>query len=250
MNTRFLLTGFIYCAAIVSFGQSASGMLKVKTTEDFDITGDGTNKNWNTTDWSVITQRDKNTLQQNEWNVAELPGNDIQYQTQFKILYSAKGVYCLFRSEDSLLTVTNKADNTPLYNEDVVEVFLKPDGGGNDYFEYELSPWNFELPLMIQNNGKDINTWLPYMYVGDRRVKHRVHIGEKNTKTNRFVWTAEIFIPYELVTTLKNVPPQKGSQWRANFYRIDYDRNPVYSSWSLTRRSYHDPEKFGTLVFE
>ncbi|HRH61460.1 MAG TPA: carbohydrate-binding family 9-like protein, partial [Chitinophagaceae bacterium] len=69
-------------------------------------------------------------------------------------------------------------------------------------------------------------------------------------KTKRFSWTAEMFIPYPLVAPMKNVPPQKGTQWRANFYRIDYDRNPVYSSWQLTRMSYHDPEKFGVLVFE
>ena len=113
----------ICCVVNISFGQPNTGLLKVKMTEDFAITGDGTSANWNGADWNVITQRDKTTLQQNNWNTEGLPEHDIQYQTQFKVLYSAKGIYCLFRAEDSLLTVTNKADNTPLYNEDVVEVF-------------------------------------------------------------------------------------------------------------------------------
>ena len=33
--------------------------------------------------------------------------------------------------------------------------------------------------------------------------------GRKDAKTNRFTWTAEIFIPYELIATFNNVPPQK-----------------------------------------
>jgi hypothetical protein len=50
------------------------------------------------------------------------------------------------------------------------------------------------------------------------------------------------FISFELLEPLNNVPAKKGRQWRANFYRIDYDRNPVYSGWQLTRESFHDPE--------
>ena len=70
---------------------------------------------------------------------------------------------------------------------------------------------------MIQNNGKDINIWLPYMYVGGRRTTHLVR-WEERCKTNRFTWTAEIFIPYELIATFNNaVRRRKGTQWRANF---------------------------------
>ena len=36
-------------------------------------------------------------------------------------------------------------------------------------------------------------------------------------------WRAEVFIPYELLTPLRNVPPKAGTKWRANFYRMDYD---------------------------
>ena len=229
--------------------QSAGAVLTVPRTADFTITGDGRNANWEKTSWTSLTQRDKATLATRQWDVSALPGNDIQYATAVKILYSDKGVYCLFRCEDSVITATHKADNAELYNEDVVEVFLQPDGAAPVYFEYELSPLNFELPLLIQNNEGKFAGWLPFMYKGENRVQHAVSMGAKN-KANRFTWTAEMFIPYVLIAPIKNVPPQKGTQWRANFYRIDYDRNPVYTSWQLTRRSYHDPEKFGTLLFE
>lgn len=247
---RYSLFFLMWLMVVSLHAQKGSDILKVKHTDDFDVTGDGSNKNWDATEWNTITQRNKNTLQQNQWDVTGLPEMDIQYQTQFKILYSANGFYCLFRCEDSMITATFKEDFAKLFNEDVVEVFLKPDIDAPVYFEYEISPLNFELPLLIQNNEGKFAAWLPYGYGGDNKTKHAVHIEEKDQKSNRFIWTAEIFIPYALIAPIKNVPPQKGTQWRANFYRIDYDRNPVYSSWQLTRRSYHDPEKFGTIVFE
>ena len=64
-------------------------------------------------------------------------------------------------------------------------------------------------------------------------------------------WTAEVFIPYELLTPLRNVPPKPGTRWRANFYRMDYD-DGQHTSWDWARvgPSFHEFQKFGTLVFE
>ena len=100
-------------------------------TEDFAITGDEP-ANWNGADWNDITQRDKIPSSRITGIQRDCLNTIFNIKRSLKVLYSAKGIYCLFLAEDSLLTVTNKADNTPLYNEDVVEV-LKPDGDGNDY---------------------------------------------------------------------------------------------------------------------
>jgi hypothetical protein len=64
-------------------------------------------------------------------------------------------------------------------------------------------------------------------------------------------WRGEVFIPYELLKPLSNVPPKSGTQWRANFYRVDYD-NEQSTGWDWARvgPSFHDFKKFGTLVFE
>jgi len=42
----------------------------------------------------------------------------------------------------------------------------------------------------------------------------------------------------------------KGTRWRANFYRIDYDNNVSEWSWQPTRTNFHDYERFGTLLFQ
>jgi hypothetical protein len=64
-------------------------------------------------------------------------------------------------------------------------------------------------------------------------------------------WKAEVFMPYDLLKPLQNVPPQPGTRWRANFYRVDYDDDKSTSwDWVRVGGSFHEFEKFGTLIFE
>lgn len=245
----FILSAIAFFYNSAAFAQEKA--ITVKKTTDFAITGDGSDNAWGTTAWHMITQRNSNELKNAGWYITEnrLTIADIQYQTRFKILYSDKGIYCLYECQDSLITATIKEDFGDLFNEDVVEAFFWPDTAQVVYFEYELSPRNYELPLIIFNKNGNANGWLPFYYRGGRRTVHAVKLNTAGAE-KRFTWTAEFFIPYALLSSLNNMPPAKGSTWRANFYRIDYDREPVYSSWQLTRGSYHDPEKFGLLQFE
>jgi hypothetical protein len=75
--------------------------------------------------------------------------------------------------------------------------------------------------------------------------------GAKKSGASVEGWTAEIFVPYSLLTPLGNVPPKPGTRWRANFYRVDYDdgQNTAWD-WARVGPSFHEYEKFGTLVFE
>ena len=226
--------------------------IRAKHTDDFAVTGDGSNAAWNTAVWNTITQRSSATLKKENWYITDerLKVNDLQYQTQFKILYSDKGIYCLFQCEDSTITASIKEDFGDLFNEDVVEAFFWPDTSRIIYFEYELSPLSYELPLIIFNNNGNVNGWLPFYYRGERKTNHAIKINNTKSVSGRITWTAEFFLPYTLLSSLRNIPPKKGTQWRANFYRIDYDKQPVFSSWQLTRESYHDPERFGVIEFE
>ena len=65
-------------------------------------------------------------------------------------------------------------------------------------------------------------------------------------------WSAEVFLPFGLLRGLGNVPPQPGTKWRANFYRIDYDEAPAVSYWAWSEKTganFHKYEGFGTITF-
>lgn len=212
--------------------QHRDSTLKVPKTPDFTVTGDGSASAWDRAAWTILPLRE---------------GAAANYTTQVKILYSDSGIYCLFHCVDSKITATLKEDNSDLWNEDVVEVFFHTDEADPIYFEYELSPLNYELPILVPNLGGKYLGWSPWHYEGSRKTIHHVHI-DNDKKVAQ--WTAEFFIPYALLRPLRNVPPQSGTRWRANFYRIDYDNGNTEWSWQQTRINFHDFAMFGTLVFE
>ena len=222
-------------AAQISIGPTEKkDLLKVKHTTDFGITGNGGADNWNKAGWLALPQR-------NSANIA--------YQTQVKLLYSDSGIYCLYRCEDRKITATLKEDFLDLYNEDVVEAFFWTDEATPIYFEYELSPLNYELPILVPNIKGNFFGWRPWHYEGSRRTKHATHINKNGDAVSS--WTAEFYIPYALLTPMRNVPPKKGEHWRANFYRIDYDETSITWQWQIVvNENFHDYERFGTIVFD
>lgn len=210
-----------------------STILIVKKTKDFTINGNGNAAAWNKAEYLELPKRRNGAM---------------HYQTKMKILYSETGIYCLYECEDKIITSTIKADFEDIFNEDVVEAFFWPEESSVIYFEYELSPYNYELPILVPNyNGKFLG-WRPWHYEGNKKTRHAATINKEGDKV--VSWTAEFFIPYKLMEPLQNMPPKKGMKWRANFYRIDYDKGTTYWSWQPTRKNFHDYESFGTLIFD
>lgn len=130
-------------------------ILKVRKSSDFKVTGEGSNKNWEMAKWIVLPER-------------PFHGEQL-IKTKVKVLYSETGIYFLFNCKDNKLTATMNADFMDLWKEDVVEVFLWTDEQQLVYFEYEISPLNYELPILISNEKGDLVRWMPFHYDKDRK---------------------------------------------------------------------------------
>ncbi len=212
-------------------------LLIVKKTIDFELDGKGTASNWSNTEWIYLNQQ-------------RVAGPTLT--TRAKVLYSATGMYFLMECEDRKLTATLTEDFANLYNEDVVEVFLWTDESIPVYLEYELSPLNYELLIMVPNLNGKFYGWRPWHYEGTNRVRHATSVqgGDKKTGATISGWTAEFFIPYSVMKPIVQAPPTSGTRWRGNLYRIDYDQGFSGWSWQKTRTNFHDYQRFGTWVFE
>lgn len=213
------------------------GSLVVKKVVDFEVK-ETPDKSWEKTEWVDVPQR---------------RDNGYQYETRAKVLYSDTGIYFLFHCQDKKLTATMTEDFQNIFTEDVVEVFLWPDEEYPIYFEYELSPLNYELAILVPNFGGKFLGWQPWHYENARRTVHvtAVEGGEKQSHASVKAWTAQFFIPYALLNPLKNVPPTSGTKWRANMYRLDYDNGQQTRwEWQPVRTNFHDYEMYGTFVFE
>ena len=248
-NLFFLLLAFIAAGASQSRARdktlpngsvqadSKPGTVVVRKCQDFRITGDGSSTEWNSAEWINLLPQEI---------------NQSDYPTKVKVLYSEKGIYFLFNCADKKLTSTMRADNLNLWEEDVVEVFLWTSEDFPVYFEYEISPMDYELPIIVPNYKGRFLGWLPWNYSDDKRTVHATSAvgGEKKGGAVVSAWIAEFFIPYKLLNPLPQVPPVTGTRWRANMYRIDYDNGASHFAWQKTNRTFHEYNSFGTFVFE
>jgi len=212
--------------------------LPVKKCQDFTLTGNGSDSEWNKATWNKLIKLD--------------PEGE-EYPSRFKILYSGKGIYLLFEGKDNKITTKFDKDFDNLFEADVFEVFFHPDTKVPLYLEYEINQLNKELVLIIPNLNGKIHGWIPWHYENERRVVKKVSIegGKMEAGGTIKSWSAELFFPYELFNPLSNVPPVSGTIWNANFYRLDYDSGKMVKwAWTPIDQSFHEFKKYKPIKFE
>jgi hypothetical protein len=234
LSAAVLISGY---PDVVYTQTAARPQLTVKPVEDFEVTGAGDHAAWKAIEWTPMRRRQE---------------DGHPFDTRFKVAYSKTGLYVLMDGTDRRLTATMAEDYMDLWNEDVYEVFLWTDERHPVYFEYEISPLNRELPILIPNFGGQFLGWRPWHYEGDRTTRKATSIvgGPKESGASIQGWRAEFLIPYTLLRPLQNVPPKPGTRWRANFYRMDHDDGKrTQWEWARVGPSFHEYEKFGDLIF-
>lgn len=135
-----VLLTLICCVSINITCAEDSTALHIRKTNDFEVNGKGTAPEWNSTAWFSLTKRK----------------GAVSYQTKCKILYSDKGIYCLFENEDNKISATMTNDFDDIYNEDVVEVFSGRKKVRPSILNMNSLPtmWNcrFSFPTMTANS--------------------------------------------------------------------------------------------------
>ena len=215
--------------------------LLVRKCNDFTITGKGTDSEWTKAEWNGLTKLDDGGKPN---------------ATKFKILYSATGIYVFFQGDDEKITTQDYKDFESIFNGDVFEVFFYPDPDVKVYFEYEVNHLGRELILAISNLNGKWSSWVPRNNQGVHRtgIQRMVNVvgGDAGIGSNITSWTAEIFFSYNGLGLMPKVPPASGTQWKANFCRLDYDTGAMIK-WSWTpsiTKSFHELEKFLSIKFE
>jgi hypothetical protein len=166
-------------------------------------------------------------------------GRPPKQSTSVQLAWDALEIRILFQAEDAHPWATLTARDAPLYQEEVVEVFLDPVGDLECYFEIEVNPLNAVLDLVLRRSRSGYVKDFAWHCEGLRTAVTKDADG----------WRAELSIPFAAITP---TPPSNGTRWRANFLRID--RPPgterELSAWSPTgRANFHTAERFGFVEF-
>lgn len=152
-------------------------------------------------------------------------------------------LHVVFTGKDDHVFATHLCHDAPLYEEDVVEIFLSPTDP-KVYFELEVNPLGTSFDARITSPDgvrktmkADLGWTCNGLFAAVRRTPETLEV------LLRF--------PFE---SLGVAPPSDGAVWRANLFRIDRHRElgDEYTSWCPTMKNppdFHVAAAFGDLRF-
>lgn len=193
---------------------------------------------------------------QTEWlqleKVLREPGDEsaLRATTRVAALWDTENLYLAFAIEDAEIWATLRDHDARLFEEECVEFFIDPSGDGCHYIEAQVNSLNTIRDLLvdtsIENPGKAEYDAMARWHFNAMRSAVQMRTG--------WGWTLEIAIPWEEFEFSKcSFPPRPGHAMRANFYRYERSQTGAQplelSAWSQVVRSFHEPERFGQLIF-
>ncbi len=186
-----------------------------------------------------------------EWGTEPWP-------TRFRALATDTALWVRFDATDDSPWHTLEQRDAPLWDEEVVEIFIDPDGDGRDYVEIEINPANVVCDLLMERGDPDKIGHLEWDFpeLETRVVPLRGRAGEA------IGWTAVARLPWtgfrDAAPDGIALPPRPGDRWSFNVFRIKRPDGPaephrrvVLDAWSpVPANSFHVPEVFRPMEFE
>lgn len=211
--------------------------------------------------------------------------------TYARVAWDDDALYVAFEVEDTDVWARDVPRDEPtLPGDEVVEVFLDPDGDELTYYEFEWSPLGvaYDLFNLIPEAPTDYVPSAHFLGLADwdaRGVQAAVAVDGTLDVVAEWEpaapldedrgWTVEVAIPwsaFRTTTTPRSVtrvslPPRPGDRWRLGLYRVERPRvspddgSPLdreaskphteLQAWSPTHHpGFHRPERFGVLEFD
>ena len=168
-----------------------------------------------------------------------------QQQTCVRMCHDFRTLYVYYECEDWDIWGTYRQRDEPIYDEEVVEVFIA--AGEADpvrYYEFEISPHGVLFDARIYNPTSERHRMVVDEAWDCEGIRWHA---ERRDADQR--WWASLAIPWGSIRPPCRLPPI----WRADFFRIErpHDGPPEFSCWSPTMTEpadFHKPAFFGTLV--
>ena len=176
-------------------------------------------------------------------------GTPTHVRTVARVLYDDKFLYVAFDCEDPDVWGTLLKRDDPIYNEEVVEIFLDANADLATYNELEVSPHGtiFDAYFPARRQGMD-TSW-------DSGMTRAVHVDgtiDDPSDTDKG-WSVEMKIPFDRLAKVPHLPPHPGDRWRFNLYRLEHLQRKQIEGQAfspLYQGDFHNLPRFGWLVFD
>ncbi|MFT5358353.1 MAG: hypothetical protein ACI9KE_005591 [Polyangiales bacterium] len=183
--------------------------------------------------------------------VNTMSGAAADFRVTVKTLFDAENFYVGFIVADTFLKSEFDEHDQHLWEADVVEIMVDPDGDGRNYFELQVSPGNVSFDTRYDSRRVP----QPIGHADwDSNLRSGVSLrGTLNDDEADEGYTVEIAIPWTAFAhgTPPASPPSAGDEWRVNFYVMDVQEDGTHAAaWSAPRvGDFHVPARFGRIQF-
>lgn len=161
----------------------------------------------------------------------DIEGAPVDAGTEIRLLWDDNYLYVLADMKEPHLWATLKERDSIIYHDPDFEVFIDPDGDGNNYIEIEVNAlntiWDLFLTAPYRSANHALHDWnIP-------GLKSAVYLrGSLNNATDTDEgWSVELAIPWCSITGHSNHPrcttaPSAGTTLRMNFSRVNWQVQP------------------------
>ena len=168
--------------------------------------------------------------------------------TRARLLWDQDALYVAFEVADSDLRSTFTRDDERLWEQDVVEVMLDPDGDGLNYFELQVSPAGYVFDTRYDSRRRP----QPFGHMQwSAQLRRGVDIsGTLNDAKSDRGYAVELALPWKSLAPY-HLPPRPGDTWRIALYVLDGQAGGQRGvGWSPPLvGDFHVPQRFGYLTF-
>lgn len=198
-------------------------------------------------------------LNEPDWVAAQPSAHFVQtmtgaagaFEAGVRVLYDAEKLYIGYVVEDDFLKCTFAKHDDHLWEQDVVEVMVDPDGDEKNYFEIQVSPSG----LVFDTRYDTRRSPRPFGGIAwSSQAQAKVSLdGTLNDDDDDEGYTVELAIPWVALSAgpLPAAPPAKGATWRMNFFVMDArDSGQRAVGWSAPLiGDFHTLDRFGRVIF-
>jgi hypothetical protein len=169
--------------------------------------------------------------------------------TVVSLSWNEENLYIAYLSADSKIVGSNQNKDSQIFaTDDLVEIFIDPDGDGQNYIEIGVNAFSTNYDMLLKCISPDCGGWKTTMAFDISGL-------EAVSKITPEGFCTEIKIPF---SSLENIPngnftkPKLGVKWKGNAFRIDYGNTTEYlalQSYKSLKFGFHQPAEFAVFEF-
>jgi len=176
-------------------------------------------------------------------------GEKATQNTMVSLSWNDENLYIAYRSADSQIVGKSQPTDSKIYEtDDLVEMFIDPDGDGKNYIEIGVNAFSTYYDMLLKCISPECGGW-------NTSMEYTISGFEAVSKITPEGFSTEIKIPFSSLEKIENgnfTKPKTGTKWKGNTFRIDYGNTTEYlalQSYKSLKFGFHQPAEFAVFEF-